>query len=77
MREACLIVKTHLGHPSATKSKEVVSGVLRVGWLTQPLPEAPLRLALPKDGPAKPSSAPSPKTQPFASGFIPDTPKPT
>lgn len=53
MREACLIVKTHLGHPSATKSKEVVSGVLRVGWLTQPLPGSPLRLALPKDGPAK------------------------
>lgn len=26
MREACLIVKTHLGHPNATKSKEVVSG---------------------------------------------------
>ncbi|NXJ37624.1 KANK3 protein, partial [Ciconia maguari] len=25
MREACLIVKTHLGHPSATKSKEVLS----------------------------------------------------
>ncbi|NWR62310.1 KANK1 protein, partial [Bucorvus abyssinicus] len=25
MREACLIVKTHLGHPNATKSKEVVS----------------------------------------------------
>ncbi|XP_035748891.1 KN motif and ankyrin repeat domain-containing protein 3 [Egretta garzetta] len=24
MREACLIVKTHLGHPGATKSKEVV-----------------------------------------------------
>ncbi|XP_030365229.1 KN motif and ankyrin repeat domain-containing protein 3 isoform X2 [Strigops habroptila] len=31
MREACLIVKTHLGHPGATKSKEVVSGVLRGG----------------------------------------------
>lgn len=28
MREACLIVKTHLGHPGATKSKEVVSEVL-------------------------------------------------
>ncbi|NWI87274.1 KANK3 protein, partial [Pitta sordida] len=25
MREACLIVKTHLGHPGATKSKEVVT----------------------------------------------------
>ncbi|NXK24307.1 KANK3 protein, partial [Arenaria interpres] len=25
MREACLIVKTHLGHPGATKSKEVLS----------------------------------------------------
>ncbi|XP_055661411.1 KN motif and ankyrin repeat domain-containing protein 3 isoform X1 [Falco peregrinus] len=25
MREACLIVKTHLGHPSATKSKEVLA----------------------------------------------------
>ncbi|NWU94224.1 KANK3 protein, partial [Upupa epops] len=25
MREACLIVKTYLGHPSATKSKEVLS----------------------------------------------------
>ncbi|NXP51322.1 KANK3 protein, partial [Heliornis fulica] len=34
MREACLIVKTHLGHPGATKSKEVVSGVLWVGRLT-------------------------------------------
>lgn len=30
MREACLIVKTHLGHPGATKSKEAVSWVLRV-----------------------------------------------
>lgn len=38
MREACLIVKTHLGHPGATKSKEVVSGVLWVGLLTQSLP---------------------------------------
>ncbi|NXU76197.1 KANK3 protein, partial [Oreotrochilus melanogaster] len=28
MREACLIVRTHLGHPGATKSKEVVSRVL-------------------------------------------------
>lgn len=28
MREACLIVKTHLGHPGAAKSKEVVSGAL-------------------------------------------------
>ncbi|NXC46514.1 KANK3 protein, partial [Penelope pileata] len=25
MREACLIVKTHLGHPAATKSKEVLA----------------------------------------------------
>ncbi|XP_053906175.1 KN motif and ankyrin repeat domain-containing protein 3 isoform X2 [Cuculus canorus] len=25
MREACLIVKTHLGHPSATKSKELIA----------------------------------------------------
>ncbi|NXU28064.1 KANK3 protein, partial [Thalassarche chlororhynchos] len=25
MREACLIVKTHLGHPNATKSKEVLA----------------------------------------------------
>ncbi|KGL89659.1 KN motif and ankyrin repeat domain-containing protein 3, partial [Charadrius vociferus] len=25
MREACLIVKTHLGHPGATKSKEVLA----------------------------------------------------
>ncbi|NXY51254.1 KANK3 protein, partial [Ceuthmochares aereus] len=25
MREACLIVKTHLGHPSATKSKELLA----------------------------------------------------
>ncbi|XP_051495833.1 KN motif and ankyrin repeat domain-containing protein 3 isoform X2 [Apus apus] len=25
MREACLIVKTHLGHPTATKSKEVLA----------------------------------------------------
>lgn len=34
MREACLIVKTHLGHPGATKSKEVVScWVLRVARL--------------------------------------------
>ncbi|NXW03002.1 KANK3 protein, partial [Fregetta grallaria] len=28
MREACLIVKTHLGHPSATKSKELTSSSL-------------------------------------------------
>ncbi|NXG55550.1 KANK3 protein, partial [Hemiprocne comata] len=28
MREACLIVKTHLGHPSATKSKELASSSL-------------------------------------------------
>lgn len=33
MREACLIVKTHLGHPGATKSKEVVSWVLWVARL--------------------------------------------
>lgn len=41
MREACLIVKTHLGHPTATKSKEAVSWVLRVGWVPpgQPSPE--------------------------------------
>ncbi|KFW66361.1 KN motif and ankyrin repeat domain-containing protein 3, partial [Pygoscelis adeliae] len=40
MREACLIVKTHLGHPGATKSKEVVSGMLWVGRLARPLPES-------------------------------------
>ncbi|NXT21378.1 KANK3 protein, partial [Syrrhaptes paradoxus] len=28
MREACLIVKTHLGHPAATKSKELASSSL-------------------------------------------------
>ncbi|NWU54129.1 KANK3 protein, partial [Dromas ardeola] len=28
MREACLIVKTHLGHPGATKSKELASSSL-------------------------------------------------
>ncbi|NWQ94587.1 KANK3 protein, partial [Burhinus bistriatus] len=28
MREACLIVKTHLGHPGATKSKEITSSSL-------------------------------------------------
>ncbi|NXU47393.1 KANK3 protein, partial [Turnix velox] len=28
MREACLIVKTHLGHPGATKSKELTSSSL-------------------------------------------------
>ncbi|NXX80150.1 KANK3 protein, partial [Urocolius indicus] len=28
MREACLIVKTHLGHPNATKSKELASSSL-------------------------------------------------
>ncbi|NWH19937.1 KANK3 protein, partial [Grus americana] len=66
MREACLIVKTHLGHPGATKSKEVVSGVLRVGQLTQLLPGCPRGWAqhLP------------PKTQPFAPGFVLGTPKP-
>lgn len=36
MREACLIVKTHLGHPGAAKSKEVVSGIL--GWDGVPSP---------------------------------------
>ncbi|NXC75958.1 KANK3 protein, partial [Anhinga anhinga] len=28
MREACLIIKTHLGHPGATKSKELASSSL-------------------------------------------------
>ncbi|XP_074421680.1 KN motif and ankyrin repeat domain-containing protein 3 isoform X2 [Larus michahellis] len=34
MREACLIVKTHLGHPGATKSKEVLasSGLVLQEW---------------------------------------------
>ncbi|KAM6395863.1 KN motif and ankyrin repeat domain-containing protein 3 isoform 2-T2 [Rhynochetos jubatus] len=34
MREACLIVKTHLGHPSVTKSKEVLasSSLLLQEW---------------------------------------------
>lgn len=75
MREACLIVKTHLGHPGAAKSKEVVSGAL--GWDGLPRPcQHPPELALPREGPAKPGSAPSPKIQPFAPGFVPDTPKP-
>lgn len=69
MREACLIVKTHLGHPGAAKSKEVVSGVL--GWDGLPSPcQHPPELALLREGPAKPGSAPSPKIQPFAPGFV-------
>ncbi|NWT47840.1 KANK3 protein, partial [Chroicocephalus maculipennis] len=33
MREACLIVKTHLGHPGATKSKELASsGLVLQEW---------------------------------------------
>lgn len=45
MREACLIVKTHLGHPTATKSKEVVSRVLQVGCVPpgQPSPKVGLQ----------------------------------
>ena len=45
MREACLIVKTHLGHPTATKSKEVVSQVLQVGCVPpgQPSPKVGLQ----------------------------------
>lgn len=75
MREACLIVKTHLGHPGAAKSKEVVSGGL--GWDGLPSPcRHPLELARLSEGPTKPGSAPSPKIQPFASGFVPEDPKP-
>lgn len=72
MREACLIVKTHLGHPGAAKSKEVVSGAL--GWDAQPLPTAP-ELALLREEPAKPGSTP-PQIQLFDPGFLPETPKP-
>lgn len=75
MREACLIVKTHLGHPGAAKSKEVVSGGL--GWDGLPSPfRHPPELARLREGPTKPGSAPSPKIQPFAPGFVPEAPKP-
>lgn len=74
MREACLIVKTHLGHPSATKSKEVVSG--GAGGRARPAPAgSPRGWLSPKMGQQNLAQHP-PKTA-LCSRLCPRYPKPT
>ena len=74
MREACLIVKTHLGHPGATKSKEVVSGVLRVGHLARPLPGTPRRAGAPQGWASKAWLSTFPQSTALCSRLCPRQP---